>query len=474
MTEILAESKSYTTRKEQWRKIRDAIEGEDQVKLQGQTYLPKPSGMTVGEYNNYKQRAMFYSVAERTRRGFLGLIFRQDPIVKVPDSMKEWMKSMTSDGMSFEMLSDELLGEGVTIGRFGILPDFSTDAKPNEFPHLVTYLAEDIVDWKEAMINGKKKLVLVSLRDTVGSHLDAEEEEFLDLTLVDGVYTAQRWKVVSEAGKEDLRVNLGEPATPTVRGKTLDYIPFNFINPSDMKPAISKPPFLDLVNMNMAHYRNSADYEHALYMTAQPTPWVAGVVSESMKPTSIGPSVIWYLAEGGRAGYLEFEGKGLEQQRHAMNDKEDRMAALGARMIAESANRNETVDTARLRGRGEMSLLKSVVMISSVAMTRVLRTVADWMGLPKDDILVKYNDDFVETRMTHQEMTAMVSAWQSGAISRFTMHENFQRGEIIDPARTVEEEEADIDEDVLINPAPQPQPGDEDDDTGEPPGDDET
>jgi len=461
MAEILGESKSYSTRKNQWRKIRDAIEGEDQVMMQGQTYLPKPSGMTVGEYNNYKQRAMFYSVAERTRRGFLGLIFRQDPIVKVPDSMKEWMKSMTSDGMSFEMLSDELMGEGVTIGRYGLLLDYGSDAKPNEFPHLVTYKAEDIVDWKEEMVGGKKTLVFVSLRDTVGSHLDDDDEEFLDLMFLDGVYTAQRWKVSSQTGKEDIRVNMGGPVQPTVRGKTLTYIPFFFINPADMRPEISKPPFLDLVNMNMAHYRNSADYEHALYMTAQPTPWVAGVVSESMKPTSIGPSVIWYLAENGRAGYLEFEGKGLEQQRHAMQDKEDRMAALGARMIAESANRNETVDTARLRGRGEMSLLKSVVMISSVAMTRVMRTVADWMGLPKDEIIVKYNDDFVETRMTHQEMASMVSAWQSGAISRYTMHENFQRGEIIDPSRTVEEEESDIDSDVLINPKPEPQPGDE-------------
>ena len=469
MTEILAESKSYTTRKEQWRKIRDAIEGEDQVKLQGQTYLPKPSGMTVNEYNNYKQRAMFYSTADRTRRGFLGMIFRQDPIVKVPPRMEEWMQSMTSDGLSFEMLSDELLGENVTIGRYGILPDFKQNSAANEFPHLVTYKAEDITDWEEELVDGTKVLTSVTLRDTVGSHLDDEDEEFLTLELIDGVYTATRWKVSSQ-NNVDVRIELGQ-TVPQVAGKPLDYIPFFFINPSNMRPQISKSPFLDLVNMNMAHYRNSADYEHALYLTAQPTPWVAGVVSESMKPTSIGPAVIWYLAEQGRAGFLEFEGKGLEEQRMAMSNKEDRMAALGARMIAESANRNETVDTARLRGRGEMSLLKTVVMTSSVAMTRICRLVADWMGLPSNEIVIKYNDDFVETRMTHQELTALVSAWQSGAISRETMHENLQRGEIVDPTKSVEDEVADIEEGAIMNPPPQPG---EDDDEDEPPPDDDT
>lgn len=459
MSEIITESKSYTVRKEQWRKIRDAIEGEDQVKLRGTTYLPQPSGMTREEYNNYKQRAMFYSVSERTRRGFLGLVFRQDPIVIAPEPIKKWFKSMTSEGNSFEMFSDELLGEVMTIGRYGVLPDFQTNATANEFPHLVVYKAEDIADWKQEIINGKKTTTYVLLRDTVESHLDTGEEEYLELKLIDNVYTAQRWKLVTKTSGPDMRVNVGEPAVPMVRGKSLNYIPFFFVNPYDMKPEVSKPPFLDLVNMNMAHFRNSADYEHALYMTAQPTPWVAGVVSESMKPTTIGPNVIWYLAEQGRAGYLEFEGKGLEQQRTAMRDKEDRMASLGARMISESANRNETIDTARLRGRGEMSLLKSVVSIASVAVTRIVQLVADWMGVA-GEIKIVYNDDFVETRMSHQEITAVVGAWQAGAISRETMHENFQRGEIVNPSKPVEEEIASIEEDTLRLP-PEAVPGDE-------------
>jgi len=42
--------------------------------------------------------------------------------------------------------------------------------------------------------------------------------------------------------------------------------------------------------------------------------------------------------------------------------------------------------------------------------------------------------------MSAAEITALVSAWQSGAISRDTLLHNFRTGEILPPARTNEQE----------------------------------
>ncbi len=448
-------SKHLATRKLQWSKVRHAIEGEDQIKMMGKAYLPQPSGMTTKEYNNYRERAMFYGVAERTLRGMTGMVQRKSPEIIIPPKMDPFMEKATSDGHSFVMFLDELIRESLSIGRSGILVDHFTNAKVTDIPHLCTYKAEDITEWKEEKINGMKMLTRVVLRDENESAIDVDQQEYLELTLVytevGHVYTVQRYRE-DYVNRQTVRVNINEPVTPLVAGKTLDYIPFFFVNAYDLRPEISKPPFLDLVNMNISHYRNSADYEHALYMTAQPTPWVAGVMSEDSKPKSIGPSTIWYLSEGGSAGLLEFTGKGIESQQKAMKDKEDRMAALGARMIAENANRNETVDTARLRGRGEMSLLLSVVTTIEAALIKILKLVADWSGLPSDGIVVKMNRDFVETRMTHQEITALVNAWQMGAISHTTLTENFKRGEITSLDRTAEQEYNEADKDTLRVP----------------------
>lgn len=449
-------SRHYASRKLQWEKVRHAIEGEDQIKFMGKAYLPQPSGMTNKEYQNYKDRSMFYGVAERTLRGMTGMVFRKEPLITVPDAMKPFFENTTSDDHTFSMFLDELIQESLSIGRSGVLVDHYSNATVNDLPHLCTYKAEDITQWKEQKIDGFKKLVRVILRDENETTVDADTQEYIELALLPDpngvlVYTVQRYKT-EIVNRQEMRVNIGELITPLLRGKPLDYIPFFFINAYNLRPEVSKPPFLDLVNMNISHYRNSADYEHALYMTAQPTPWVSGVMSEDSKPRSIGPSTIWYLSEGGSAGLIEFTGKGIEAQQHAMKDKEDRMAALGARMIAENANRNETVDTARLRGRGEMSLLLSVVNTIEAALTAILKLVAEWGGIESAGIEVEMNRDFVETRMSHQEITALVNAWQMGAISHDSLISNFKRGEIVDPDVTAESEYLAAQQDTLRIP----------------------
>ena len=52
------------------------------------------------------------------------------------------------------------------------------------------------------------------------------------------------------------------------------------------------------------------------------------------------------------------------------------------------------------------------------------------------------NTDYNPLGLSAQDLNAQVLAWQSGAISKETMYENLQRGEIANPDRTFEDEEA--------------------------------
>lgn len=445
----------YASRSSQWTKIRDVIDGEDKVKDQGQTYLPKPSGMAdPNMYSAYKTRSSFYPVAERTMRGLSGMVFRHEPVLEMPDHMEDMRESLTTDGYSYEVLAEEVVREVMTVGRYGILVDFPVyNSTSLVLPHFATYFAEDIINWEQKFIDGKKVLTRVVLRDDIDNTFGEDTVVYLELILnSDGNYEVRRWEaqVTDTRGQSDIGTGknfiMTQTAIPTVNGAPLNRIPFIFINTYDMRPDIEKPPFLDLVNVNLGHYRNSADYEHALYLTAQPTPWIAGQLDEAKKPKSIGSGTIWYLPEGSQAGFLEFAGAGVESQRQAMLDKEDRMAALGARMIKDSSSRQETAETARLRGRGETSLLTNVVNMSQQGLEKAFRIAAEWVGANPNDITVKLNRDFVETRLSPEEINAIVKAWQGGAISAQTRHENFQKGEIIPPDRTLEDEQDMIEE----------------------------
>ena len=68
-----------------WLRARDVIAGEDAVKTGGIKYLPRLDSQSDDEYDGYKSRACFFNATSRTADGFLGLLFRRDPEVKLPD-----------------------------------------------------------------------------------------------------------------------------------------------------------------------------------------------------------------------------------------------------------------------------------------------------------------------------------------------------------------------------------------------------
>src|SRR6185436_4337688 len=67
-----------------WVRARDVVAGEDAVKARGEVYLRRLDSQGDQEYRDYLARASFYGATGRTVSGFSGMIFRRDPVVKVP------------------------------------------------------------------------------------------------------------------------------------------------------------------------------------------------------------------------------------------------------------------------------------------------------------------------------------------------------------------------------------------------------
>ena len=57
-----------------------------------------------------------------------------------------------------------------------------------------------------------------------------------------------------------------------------------------------------------------------------------------------------------------------------------------------------------------------------------------------EDAVYELNTDYNPTGMNAQSLTAMVAAFQGGAISYDTLYENLQRGEIASTERTAQDE----------------------------------
>ncbi len=429
-----------------YQKIRDVLDGQDQVQSQGELYLPRPEGMSGSAYSAYVKRASFYAVAERTLSGLAGAITRTPPILELPPRLDTMRENATFEGNSFSVLLEEVVSEVLSIGRIALVLDYpAAGAKVAEAPYISTFRAEGILDWREEVVGGRKKLTYLRLHED-NDDLRDEVEQHLVLTL-EPAYTIRRYHVTTQRNglgiNQTTEVQIDDDVVPVVNGSPLFDIPAVIISPYNLKVDVEKPPFLDLVNVNLAHYRNSADYEHSLFLTSQPTPWVAGAINEKNKPSTIGSGAFWVLPEGATCGVLEITGAGIGSIKDAMEGKIAQMASLGARMVYLGKGRNETSDTASLRVKDELSLLASTVSMVEAGLLKLLRLAAEWTQPgTADQVVLRMHRDFVSSQMDAGTLTALVKAWQSGALSHDSLLWNLKKGELVDPNRSLEEEQA--------------------------------
>lgn len=422
-----------------WTRIRDCLAGEDAVKARGDVYLPKLGGQDGNQYDAYKARAMFYGASGRTLDGLHGAIFRKEPEIVLPAQMEALRSNVDLAGTSLEDFSSVVTKHVAATARYGVLTEMPANGRR---AYLVGYTETNIVNWRTRVVDSVTIVDQVVLKeeyikpaeDGFGSEVS---DRYRVLELDDNLAYFQRVFTKLDGGEWSM-----ELIEPTNRGQRLGFIPFNFIGPFALSPDIQKPILLDLINVNLSHYRTAADLEHGCHWTALPTPWVAGLDESTGGALHIGSQTAWALPVAASCGMLEFSGAGLAALEKRLESKERLMVQLGARLLEDQKKAAETAESKRLQYSGENSILATMANTVSMGLTENIRWAALWMGVRhgEDDLACKLNTDFYDAEMGPAEVQALVAAWQQGAMSKRSLVWNIHRGELLPPGTTVDDE----------------------------------
>lgn len=467
----------YSYRKPDWDRIRTFREGARAVRAAGETFLPKPTGWKDEEYASYKARAEVYGAIDRTIDGLDGAIFRKAPTSELPQKDSAIETDITLAGQTMIEFARKVEQEVVTVGRVGVLVDF-TGAAPMaaqtateqaaavgiQRPYAVIYAAEQIINWEVETIGGETKTTLVVLEEreqipSTDPFVRDMRLRYRVLRLVDRAYTVEIWTPKQDATtakntatKVEVAYEKTQEYRPMRRGKPLDRIPFFFLAPGGQSPTPEKPPLLDIADLCVLHYQASADLAHGLHWVALPTPWVTGARDKDQM--KIGPSAAIILEDSeARVGMLEFTGAGLQSIESRMQGLERKMAALGARILEEQKKDSESGEALKLRQSGDASVLAGISDAVSRAIEAILARMFWWDGTEANEPEVTFslNMDFFAQAMDPQMLVALMQARQSGEISRETFLWNLQRGEMLAEGRTIEDELGAIDTDPPPN-----------------------
>lgn len=425
-----------------WRTIRDCYAGEAAVKAGGQTYLRKLTAHKDSEYEGFLSRAYFYNAVRRTHDGLMSSLFRKIPEITLPGPAKALrLDDVTLDGQNIHQFLKTMGSEVTLMGRYGVLVDLPASSTDVDLPYLSGYSAESIYSWRTVIHRGRRVVDRVVLRESE-TVLDEYGETTtpiirilrLDPSVEDPTRLEYSQQVVRPHNDPDRPPHV-EYVPVTIRGRSLDYIPFVFCNAKGLLPACGAPPLTDVATLNISHYQSTALLEHGRFYAGMPT-YVIAAGSEGSPvtegtPLAVGPSNVWELEKDAKAWILEFNGHGLSFLENAVDSKQLQMQSLGGKLI--SAQRKAaalSTEAYALMEAGDEATLLDVAESVEAAAARALTILCDFSGIElptapgvdsegrniSNKIVVEMNKEFVRSELTARELRAIQALYTGGLI----------------------------------------------------------
>ncbi|HCA5048943.1 TPA: DUF4055 domain-containing protein [Acinetobacter baumannii] len=422
MSDVTFQHAEYVKNLPYWQKLDDVCEGEDAVKAKGEKYLPMPnahdkSPANKSAYEAYLTRAVFYEVTGTTLNSLVGAAFATDPSFKFPPELAHLERNANGAGLSTYQLAQNGIRHLLKHYRCALYVDYP-DVPParnlaefkaqKAYPMIHLLNALDVVNWDSVMIDNQKKLCLVVIREFKSERgadgfSKTEQEQYRVLRLEqegngEYIYSVQ----VYTKGEKGNWVG-GEKKFPTdYNGNFWTYIPFTFVGAIDNSEEIKKPPLLPLANLNLAHYRDSADFQESVFYMGQPQYYAKGVNWEwydqaKKRGIYIGAKVLLPLPENGGLGIVQADPNTLA--REAMKDKWEKMKEMGARLIEKGSGSKKTATEANSDDAVQHSVLSLCVVNMNKALSAALRWAAKFVTpnvdvLTKDDLMFEISQEF--------------------------------------------------------------------------------
>jgi hypothetical protein len=439
MANVSYKHKDYAEMLPVWMMIDDCLKGEHRIKQQKEQYLPKPnktdkSPENEARYDAYVQRAVFFEATARTHHGLVGEVFSKDSVYTLPPELATYESNIDGAGTTLDQQSKHALGYALGHGRAGLLADYpprDAAAGPatkkdllegNVRPKVLLYGPRDVINWSTKSYGASLLLNMIVLEEVVESAPDgfeiSTEKQYRVLRLSDQqIYFVEIWKENQSTRQFEMTSSF---IPVNGAGQPFTHIPFQFIGSEDNTPSVDVPPLKGMAQLNIGHYRNSADYEQSVYLVGQPTAWASGLTQQWIDDNypkgqfQLGSSAVLMLPREGACGMLQPDPNTMAKE--AMEHKERLMVAIGAKLV-EQRETQRTATEAGMDEASKTSVLGTAAQNVSFAYQSVLLDAVHFVNASLKEVPFDLNTDFDIAKMSAQDRAQLLSEWQAGGIT---------------------------------------------------------
>lgn len=412
-----------------WRLVRDAVAGSEAVKDGGYVIPVNPHDDSTANRKRNEARvegAFYFNATGRTLPALTGIAFGKWPEVKLPPDLEFLLQDVDGSGVGLINQSQATVSDVLQTGRAGLLVDYpqsggatsKADAETLALRATIAlYSAESIINWRTQRVGARNLLTLAVLQETYeewdGFELESKTQ-YRVLRLDDGRYVQEVWR---EVRKGDWAiVESYEPRDGA--GQPWREIPFTFVGATNNDATPDQSPLYDLADANIAHFRNSADHEEALFFAGQAQYWVSGATQEWVETLQqsgayVGSRAIMPVPEGGQMGIVQAQA--VSALSDEMRHKVELMAQLGARLIA-PGQATRTATEAAADDKTSNSVLSIVCDNVSDAYRTALRWVAQFarVSYAEGELDFSISTEFSGVQFDAQQMAQALALVQAG------------------------------------------------------------
>lgn len=403
----------------------------------------------------YRERAIFYPIAADMLRGMHSILFSEEPqLINLPPQLEYLKTNCDGQGNSISQQSRRSARDLIRLSRSGISITFpKTDGavvskadinNGSVFATIQLFDPRQIINWRVKNIGSKSVLSLVVVQDKREIvKEDGYETEMQDIILemfldAKNFYSERIW--IKDSKTNEWKIE--DEYTPLDgRGKPWNEIPFTFIGAMNNDQTIDNPGLLGMVNMNIGHYRNSADYEDSVWFCGQAQPWMSGITQDHINMLKdnnmyIGSRNLLGVPSGESFGFAVASPNVMVRQ--AMLDKVDMMIMMGARMVKPGGHvRTATeVDSETQKQHSAISLISANL---SAAYTKAIQWCGRYMNVETPGAAYQSKTDFETHQATSDEIRVMIEGFIQGAIPASDYHDWLKENDLTDKEKTLDQ-----------------------------------
>lgn len=437
MADVTATRPEYDAKLVSWKLVRDAVKGSEAVKCGG--YLPEVNCHDTSDENRQRNKdrlngAVYVNATGRTLAALSGIAFAKWPEITLPVGLEYLEEDADGSGVGLVNQAQFTVNDLMQTGRAGLLVDYPKATKPasraqqeaGELRATVAFYAAEAIDSWRMVKRGALNLIgmvkLKEVREDWDGFERIEVNRYRVLSLgrlsTEDETAAERYVVqIYEADNSGSWSIVEEYAPLNGAGQPWKVIPFSFIGATNNDSAPDQAPLYDLADLNIAHFRNSADHEEALHFAAQPQVWITGADEQwlaAMQKAGIyvGSRAIGCAPQGGDVKILQSEP--VSALSEEMKAKLDTMAALGARLVTQG-EASKTATQAGGEERTSHSVLSLVCDNVSDAYRKALEWVAEFMAV-SGEVDFTIGTEFAGIQFDAQQMAQALAAVQAGKL----------------------------------------------------------